>query len=113
MITAESIRKTVESRLAEMVESRHEYLKHGDFLSSLGIAVRNNLTLHHCLENVFAHYLDVLCGKLSQENADGTPAKIAVDPVFISYSLTAIKEIKRYANFFFNTKTAIWNPIRP
>ena len=82
MITAESIRKTVESRIAEMVESRHEYLKHGEFLTSLGISVRNNLTLHHCLENTFADYLDFLCGKLSQENAEGTPAKIAVDPAF-------------------------------
>jgi hypothetical protein len=101
MITAESIRKTVESRIAEMVESRHEYLKHGEFLTSRGIAVRNNLTLHYCLENVFAHYLDFLCGKLSQENADGTPAKIAVDPAFYQLFTHRDQRNKSLCELFF------------
>ena len=35
MITAESIRKTVESRIAEMVESRHEYLESAQKILSI------------------------------------------------------------------------------
>ena len=101
MITAESIRKTVESRIAEMVESRHEYLKQGEFLTSLGISVRNNLTLHHCLENVFAHYLDFLCGKLTQENAEGTPAKIAIEPTFYQLFTHRDQRNKALCELFF------------
>jgi hypothetical protein len=101
MITAESIRKTVESRIAEIVESRHEYLKQGAFLTSLGISVSNNLTLHHCLENVFAHYLDFLCGKLTQENAEGTPAKIAVDPAWCQLFTHRDQRNKALCELFF------------
>ena len=79
-ITAESIKSTIQSRLLEMVESRHELIKHAQFLSDLGISVRDSrLYIGECFEAVAENYLLNLCGKLSAQHANGTPARVSLD----------------------------------
>lgn len=52
-ITAESIKSTIQSRILEMVESRHEMIKNAQFLSELGISVRDSrLYIGECFEAV-------------------------------------------------------------
>ncbi len=80
-ITSTSIKSTVQSRLLEMVASRHELIKHAQFLSSLGISVKDfpRLTIGECFERVAESYLENLCWKLSEEHSNGTPAKVVLD----------------------------------
>lgn len=79
-ITAESIKSTIQSRLLEMVESRHELIKHAQFLSGLGISVRESrLYIGECFEAVAESYLENLCGKLSNQHSNGTPARVSLD----------------------------------
>lgn len=79
-ITAESIKSTIQSRLLEMVGSRHELIKHAQFLSDLGISVRESrLYIGECFEAVAESYLENLCGKLSSQHSNGTPAKVSLD----------------------------------
>lgn len=79
-ITAETIKSTIQSRLLEMVESRHELIKHAQFLSGLGISVRDSrLYIGECFEAVAESYLENLCGKLSSQHSNGTPAKVSLD----------------------------------
>lgn len=79
-ITIESIKSTIQSRLLEMVESRHELIKHAQFLSDLGISVRDSrLYIGECFEAVAESYLENLCGKLSAQHSNGTPAKVSLD----------------------------------
>lgn len=80
-ITSESIKSTIQSRLLEMVESRHELIKHARFLIVLGVSVKDSkLYLYECLENVTKSYLENLCEKLSRQYSNGTPAKVTLDP---------------------------------
>lgn len=79
-ITAKSIKSTIQSRLLEMVESRHELIKHAQFLSGLGISVKDSrLYIGECFEDVAESYLENLCGKLSGQHSNGTPAKVSLD----------------------------------
>lgn len=79
-ITSETIKSAIQSRLLEMVESRHELIKHVQFLSDLGISVRDSrLYIGECFEAVAENYLGNLCGKLSNQHSNGTPAKVALD----------------------------------
>jgi hypothetical protein len=79
-ITAESIKSTIQSRLLEMIGSRHELLKHAQFLSSLGISVKDSrLYIGECFEAVAESYLENVCGKLSSQHSNGTPAKVSLD----------------------------------
>lgn len=79
-ITAESIKSTIQSRLLEMVESRHELIKHAEFLSDLGISVKESrLYIGECFEAVAESYLQNLCGKLSNQHAKGTPARVSLN----------------------------------
>jgi hypothetical protein len=79
-INAESIKSTTKSRLLEMVESRHELIKHAEFLSSLGVSVKDSrLYIGDCIESVADNYLENLCKKLSDQHSNGTPAKISLD----------------------------------
>lgn len=80
IITAESIKSTIQSRLLEMVESRHELIKHAQFLFDLGISARDSrLYIGECFETVAESYLENLCGKLSSQHSNGTPAKVSLD----------------------------------
>jgi len=47
MQTAEIVKNNIRSRLQEMIESRHELLNHANFLSSLGVEIKDN-RLHLC-----------------------------------------------------------------
>ena len=79
-IIAESIKSTIQSRLLEMVASRHELIKHAQFLSNLGISVKDSrLYIGECFESVAENYLENLCGKLSSQHSNGTPAKVSLD----------------------------------
>lgn len=79
-ITSESINSTIQSRLLEMVESRQELIKHAQFLSDLGISVRDSrLYIGECFEAVAESYLENLCGKLSNQHSNGTPARVSLD----------------------------------
>lgn len=79
-ITAESIKSTIQSRMLEMVESRHELIKHAQFLSDLGISVSDSrLYIGECFEAVAENHLKNLCRKLSNQHANGTPAKVSLD----------------------------------
>jgi len=79
-ITAESIKSTIQSRLLEMVESRHELIKHAEFLSDLGISVKESrLYIGECFESVAENYLLRVCSKLSEQHAKGTPARVTLD----------------------------------
>lgn len=79
-ITSESIKSTIQSRLLEMVESRHELIKHAQFLSDLGISVRDSkLYIGECFESVAESYLGNLCRKLSNQHSNGTPAQVSLD----------------------------------
>jgi hypothetical protein len=79
-ITVESIKSTIQSRLLEMVASRHELIKHAQFLSDLGISVRDSrLYIGECFEAVAESYLENLCAKLSSQYSNGTPARVSLD----------------------------------
>jgi hypothetical protein len=79
-ITVESIKSTIQSRLLEMVESRHELIKHAQFLSDLGISVRDyRLYIGECFEAIAESYLENLCAKLSSQYSNGTPARVSLD----------------------------------
>ncbi|MDP2100655.1 MAG: hypothetical protein U1D70_08035 [Methylobacter sp.] len=80
-ITSTAIKSTVQSRLLEMVVSRHELIKHAQFLSGLGISVKDSPRLYigECFESVTENYLENLCGKLSEEYSNGTPAKVSLN----------------------------------
>lgn len=79
-ITSETIKSTIQSRLLEMVESRHELIKHAQFLSDLGISVKESkLYIGECFEAVAESYLLKICSKLSIQHANGTPAKVSLD----------------------------------
>ncbi len=79
-ITAQSIKSTIQSRLLEMVESRHELIKHAEFLSGLGVSVRESrLYIGECFEAVAESHLENLCGKLSNQHSNGTPARVSLD----------------------------------
>ncbi|WP_157385836.1 hypothetical protein [Methylosarcina fibrata] len=79
-ITTKSIQSNIQSRLLEMVESRHELIKHAQFLSGLGISVSDSrLYIGECFEAVSKNYLQNLCGKLSNQHAKGTPARVSLN----------------------------------
>ena len=79
-ITTDSIKSTIKSRLLEMLESRREFLSHGSFLETLGVKVKNDrLYLSECVEAVAKKYIEDLCGKLTAQYSNGTPAEISVD----------------------------------
>jgi hypothetical protein len=79
-IIAESIKPIVQSRLLEMVASRHKLIKHAQFLSDLGISVKDSrLYIGECFEAVAESYLENLCKKLSDQHSNGTPAKVSLD----------------------------------
>ncbi len=79
-ITAETIKSTIQSRLLEMVESRHELIKHAQFLSDLGISVKeSSLYIGECFESVAENYLLQICSKLSAQHGNGTPARVTLD----------------------------------
>jgi hypothetical protein len=44
-ISADSIKSPIKSRLLDMIESRREFIKHSNFLSSLGITIKWKSTL--------------------------------------------------------------------
>ncbi|MDO8844751.1 hypothetical protein [Methylicorpusculum sp.] len=77
---SESIKSTIQSRLLEMVESRHELIKHAKFLSDLGISVKESrLYIGECFESVAENYLFKICSNLSAQHAKGTPAKVSLN----------------------------------
>lgn len=79
-ITAESIKSTIKSRLLEMVESRHELIKQAQFLSTLGISIKDSkIYIGECFESVAECYLQNLCGKLSSQHSNGTPATVLLN----------------------------------
>lgn len=79
-VAADSIKSTIKSRLLEMVESRHELIKHTEFLSRLGVSVKDSrLYIGDCFESVADSYLDILCKKLNEQHSNGTPATVSLD----------------------------------
>ncbi len=109
MTTAASLRKTIESRLLEMIESRHEFLKHGSFLSDIGVTVRDtNLYIGDCFESVAGCYLETLCKKLSAQNSNGTPATIEIDSDL--YKVITMRERnQKFAETFYDHKNGDLN----
>jgi len=81
MPTAESIKSAIKSKLLEVLVSRREFLSHGNSLSSLGIHVRVDCPyLSTCFESVAKDHIHNLCRELTLRHAEGTPAKIEIDP---------------------------------
>jgi hypothetical protein len=79
-ITTKSIQSNIQSRLLEMVESRHELIKHAQFLFDLGISVSDSrLYIGECFEAVAENHLENLCRKLSSQHANGTPARVSLN----------------------------------
>lgn len=101
MQTAEIVKNNIRSRLQEMIESRHALLNHANFLSSLGVEIKDNrLHLCRCFESVAKTYIDGLCQKLTQEHANGTPAKIKIDPEL--YCIIGSRAASRALSLLFN-----------
>jgi len=101
MQTAEIVKNNIRSRLQEMIESRRQLLNHANFLSSLGVEIKDNrLHLCRCFESVAKTYIDGLCQKLTQEHANGTPAKIMIDPEL--YCIIGSRAASRALSLLFN-----------
>lgn len=79
-ISAEAIKSTIQSRLLEMIQSRHEFMTHAKILYELGISVKESrFYIGDCIEAVAENYLENLCGKLTTQHSNGTPAKVVLD----------------------------------
>ncbi|MBS3953695.1 MAG: hypothetical protein CTY34_00615 [Methylobacter sp.] len=101
-VTAETIKSTIQSRLLEMVESRHELIKHAQSLSGLGISVRDSrLYISECFEAVAESYLENLCGKLSSQHSNGTPAKVSLD-VALYKVISSRSRREKFAELFWS-----------
>lgn len=77
---AESLEKTLKSRLIDAVESRCALMKSASYLKILGVDIGNlNANALNCMDEVAKKYIDDLCKKLTAHYANGTPAKIELD----------------------------------
>ncbi|GAB6142550.1 hypothetical protein JCM14076_32800 [Methylosoma difficile] len=77
---AESLEKTLKSRLIDAVESRCELMKSASYLKILGVDIGNlNANALNCMDEVTNKYIDDLCKKLTAHYANGTPAKIELN----------------------------------
>lgn len=78
--TAESLEKTLKSRLIEVVKSRCELMKSAAFLQTMGVDVGNlKADTLNSMDEVAKKYIDDLCKKLTAHYANGTPARIELD----------------------------------
>ena len=78
--TAESLEKTLKSRLIDAVEKRCALMNSASYLKILGVDVGNlNAGTLNCMDEVAKQYIDDLCKKLTAHYANGTPAKIELN----------------------------------
>lgn len=86
-VSPETIKSTLSSRLQDMVEARRTFLSHGHFLTCLGVKVSyHSISLSNSAESVAANYIGSVCEKMTNQFANGTPAKIELDRKFYTIS---------------------------